>query len=294
MQLGLMVGLAVFSLVPTASVFAAEQTTTPTESILMSPASKRYELKTGEVKSDKLRIVNDGQIAYDFTMYARPYSVNDESYVPNFTAEGQNADAYKWVSFEKTSYRLEPGAFVEVPYTLRVPANATPGGHYGVLFAETQPGDDQNGQSVVRKKRVGSILYATVDGDVTTSGKSLGANVPFFQFKSPLAISERISNGGNTDFVVKTNVEITDIFGGLKYKGSRDATVLPATTRNVVSNWQDPSWLGLYKVSYDSSFLDSKQSSVHYVLLVPIWVYIVLVVLIGARVLYAVARRRKK
>lgn len=296
MQLGLMVGLTAFSLIPVDAVSAVDTTSTETrtESILMSPASKRYDLKTSEAKTDKLRVVNDGQVAYDFAVYARPYSVNDESYVPDFTADAQNADAYKWVSFEKTSYRLEPGAFVEIPYTINVPAGATPGGHYGVVFAETQPGADQGGQSVVRKKRVGSIIYATVDGDVKTSGKALGVQVPFLQFKAPLRISERVSNAGNTDFIVKTNVEVADIFGGVKYRGQRDSSVLPSTTRNIISDWQDPSWIGLYKVTHSSDFLDTKNSSEHYVLLIPIWVYVTLGILIGARVLYGAARRRKK
>lgn len=294
-QLGLVAGLAALLLVPVNVVSATDNATTgQVESILISPASKKYELKAGEAQEDKLRVVNDGQLAYDFTVYTRPYSVNDESYVPDFTAEAQNADAYKWVRFQTTSFRLEPGAFIEVPYTIRVPAGATPGGHYGVIFAETQPGADLGGQSVVRKKRVGSIIYATVDGYVSLSGKSLGVNVPFFQTKTPLYISERIRNGGNTDFTVKTNVVISDIFGGVKYRGVRDATVLPSTTRNIVSNWQDPSWIGFYRVTYSSEFLDTKQSSVHYVLFVPVWVYLVLAILILGRVGYALIQRKKK
>lgn len=293
-RLGLLIGLAVLSLpvMPAAAVDGNEQSAV--ESILMSPANKQYEVKAGESVTDKLRVVNDGQVAYDFSVYARPYSVNDESYVPDFTSEAQNADAYKWINFETTSFRLEPGAFVEVPYTIRVPKNATPGGHYGVLFAETQPSADQSGQSVVRKKRVGSILYATVDGDVTLSGKSEGTSIPFFQFNAPLTITERVSNSGNTDFIVKTTVEAADIFGGVKYRGQRESAVLPSTTRNVVSSWQNPSWIGLYKISYTSNFLDTKQSSTHLVLLVPVWVYATLGILIGARVLYVAAQRKKK
>lgn len=293
-QLSLIGGLAAFFLLPSNVSALESPTSAQTESILISPASKKYELKAGEAREDKLRIVNDGQVAYDFTLYARPYSVNDESYVPDFTAEAQNADAYKWVRFDATSFRLEPGAFIEVPYTMRVPANATPGGHYGVIFAETQPGADQGGQSVVRKKRVGSIIYATVDGNVNLNGKALGITIPFFQTKTPLQISERVRNGGNTDFLVKTNVVVSDIFGGVKYRGVREANVLPSTTRKIVSNWQDPSWIGLYRVTYGSEFLDTKQSSVHYVLFVPVWVYLVLAILILGRVAYAVVQRKKK
>lgn len=294
-KLGLFAGL--FALmagsVPVSAVEQTSTTTTPTESILLSPASKKYDLRAGETKTDSLRVVNDGAVAFDFAVYARPYFV-DESYEPDFTTKAQNADAYRWVSFEKTSFRLEPNEHVEVQYSIRVPSNATPGGHYGVIFVETQPGADSEGGSVVRKKRLGSIMYATVDGAIMTSGSSLGVDVPFLQFNAPLKISERIRNSGNTHFDVASKVVVSDLFGGVKYKTDTTSTVLPDRTKRVVNDWAQPSWIGVYKVAHTSSFLDNKQSSTHYVLLVPLWVYMTLGLLIGARILYAVAARKKK
>ncbi len=294
-QLGLLGGLFAFTLsIAPVQAAQAETRTNATESILLSPTSKHYDLKAGASKNDKLLVVNDGQKSFNFAVYARPYSVNNELYVPDFTSTSQNADLYKWVSFDKTSFRLEPGQSVEVPYTLRVPASAAPGGHYGVIFAETQPSGDANTGSVVRKKRVGAIMYATVDGDVKLDGKSLGVNVPFFQLKVPLAISERINNTGNTDFAVTTTTEVTDVFGGVKHRSQKESSVLPGTTRQIVSDWQSPAWIGLYKVAHNSKFLDASKTSINYVLFVPLWVYLTLVLAIGARILYAVVHRKKK
>jgi hypothetical protein len=293
MKIGLLIGL--FSLAPVMSVpaAAAEQTeASALESILISPGSKRYELKQGELRTDSLRVVNDGAGAFEFAVYTRPYSVNDEAYVPDFTAEPKNADAYKWIKFDKTSFELEPGESTDVEYTIRVPANATPGGHYGVLFAETQPTED--GSAVVRKKRVGSIMYITVDGNVTTGGQSLGTTVPFLQFTPPLQASERVRNTGNTDFTVTSDIEVADVFGAVKHKATRESVVLPNSTRKIESNWTSPAWMGLYKVTMTTKFLDKTETKSNHVLLVPVWVYATLGLLIGARVLYAVAHRKKK
>lgn len=291
LQAGLFIGLLVSSLLP-ATVFAVDDGEVIRESITLSPVSKRYEVKAGESKKDSFKVVNDGRVAYDFVVYARPYSVNDESYVPDFTSDAKNADAYRWVQFEKSSYHLEAGKSIEVKYTLRVPETATPGGHYGVLFAETQPEQTNEGSAVIRKKRVGSILYATVDGDVTRSGKLLSTSVPFLQIKPPLTASLRVSNSGNTDFSVKSTMTIYDVFGGKKFSGEREVAVLPSTTREIVMEWPGVSWIGLYKVDMTTSFLDNQHESTHYVLQVPLWVYALLVLLIGARILYAVARRK--
>lgn len=294
MQIGLFVGLLAFSLAP-AQVFAANDDGDITESIVLSPVSKKYDLKAGSTTEDVFKVVNDGKVAYDFIVYARPYSVNDESYQPDFISKAQNADAYKWVQFEQPSYKVEPGATVEVKYTVRVPENATPGGHYGVLFAETQPSENSsNGNVVKRTKRVGGILYATVQGSVFTGGKIENVDVPFFQNIAPLKTNTRVSNSGNTDFIAKTTIKAFDLFGTQKFATTREYPVLPSTTRKAAVEWPSPAWLGVYKIELTTSFLDTNKSSTHYVLMVPLWVYLTLGLLIGARVAYALSRRKNK
>ncbi|MEB0161191.1 hypothetical protein, partial [Pseudomonas sp. AH2 (2023)] len=79
---------------------------------------------------------------------------------------------------------LNPGENVEVPYTISVPADATPGGHYSVIFAETQVAED-TGQ-IARKKRVGAIVYATVDGDYIMSGRQISGSIDWLQLGGPV------------------------------------------------------------------------------------------------------------
>lgn len=292
--LGLFAGLVVCSSIPGQAFAAQTSDQVRTEAILLSPTSKQYRLGAGTQKRDSFKIVNDGQTAFNFIVYARPYSVHDESYTPDFISSAQNADAYKWVQFDQSSYFIEPGKSVDVGYTVRVPSDAAPGGHYGVLFAETVPTETAQGTAIIRKKRVGAILYITVNGRVTLDGRLVGRSVPPFQFKAPLTIRERVANSGNTDFQVKSNVRVSDIFGGLKFKSDKEVAVLPGTTREIVNDWQNPAWLGIYRVESTVSFIDTKSSSTSYVLLVPVWVYITLGLLIGARLLYAVANRRKQ
>jgi hypothetical protein len=292
-QLGLIAGLLACLSIPTVAAFAASPSDAVIESIVMSPVSKHYEINAGASTSDTFKIINDGRVGYDFVVYARPYSVSSESYQPDFISKPQNADAYKWVQFDKPSYHIEPGQTIEVPYTVRVPKGSTPGGHYGVLFAETQPSGDTQGNVVKRTKRVGAILYMTVKGDVRTGGTLKSVDVPFFQFNRPLTTAQRVKNNGNVDFTATTNMGVYDIFGGEKFKTAREYPVLPSTTRRAAVEWPNASWIGFYRVELTTSFLDTKSSSTHYVLLVPLWVYLTLALLIGARVLYAVARRKK-
>lgn len=263
------------------------------ESITLSPVSKRYELKAGDVRNDELTIINDGKAAYDFIAYAKPYSVASDNYSPDFVSEATNGDAYRWVTFDKPKYHLEPGASTKVNFTMTVPKNAAPGGHYGVLFVETQPkAEALSGNAVVRKKRVGAIVYATVQGTYETGGQQDSVDIPFLQLQPPLTVGLRTSNNGNTDFIDTVTVRISDLFGTLKYEDKREYPVLPQTARKMTLEWKQAPSFGLYKVDMTSSFLDQKEASSGYVLMIPGWAIGIIIIVIVGSGLYFVLRRR--
>lgn len=287
--------LALFVAVGSVSgAYAAEPADTPTESITLSPASSRLRLDAGAVETGELTVLNDGDIAYDFIVYARPYSIQNNNYEkPDFTGTPSNADAYRWVQFAETSWRIEPGDTLKIPYSLRVPADAAPGGHYGVIFVETQP-TGADGISVARKKRVGSLLYVTVNGTFRTGGQILGAEVPWLQFRAPLMANVMVENTGNADFDATVNYKVTDIFGRTKYDATKDYVVLPKTVRKINIEWGSAPWFGLFNVALTTNYLDQSSSSRSLVLLVPRWLlYTVLVIFVGGGAYVALRRRRR-
>lgn len=272
---------------------AQAQTDDTLESITLSPTSKRYQLDAGAVTQDKLTIVNDGSTDYDFILYARPYSVQGVTYEPSFEATPANADAYEWVQFDQSRYSIKAGQTLEIPYTLRVPANEAPGGHYGVIFAETQP-EQASGTSVVRKKRVGSIIYATVNGTYTTGGQTLGIDIPGLQFRAPLTSKMTVENTGNADFETTMSLRVSDVFGGVKYEEEKRYIVLPATTREMVIEWRDAPWFGLFKAQLNATYLDTTESKESYVLMVPRWMLVVVAIALVGGGVYVALRRRSR
>lgn len=271
----------------------AHAQTIDNESITLSPVSSKYKVDAGTTVSDKLTIVNDGKISYDFIVYSRPYSVTNENYEPNFTETPKNADAYTWVRFAKTKFHLEAGKSVDVPYTISVPKEAAPGGHYGVVFAETQPPESQaGGNSVVRKKRVGSILYATVNGQYITSGEVVSTNIPFWQLQPPLRAESSVKNTGNSDFTNDIVYTVKDVFGNVKFKDVKQYTILPQTTRAFSLEWKDASWFGFYQVELEQKVLDKKSLESGYVLILPRYIPILFLALILVGGGYAWFRRK--
>ena len=256
---------------------AVESDEAPREQITLSPVSKTHTIKSGESLKDSFKVINSGDTDFSFSVYARPFSVSGEQYEQDFVSLTKRSNAYRWVQFEKTNWEIKPGDTVTVNYTLRVPDGATPGGHYGVMFAETQPKDSNGDSSVVRNKRVGSVLKVRVEGDIVEKGKQLSFDAPFLQNRPPLISTERIENTGNVDFDVTQVMTVKDIFGRTKYTDKKIQTVYPDTTRALEFNWEDVNWFGLYKVEMNSEFLDQSQDSSNYVLLAPAWLLVVAV-----------------
>ena len=262
------------------------------ESITLSPASKKYAIEANQVIQDTMLVLNDGTVPYDIIVYAAPYSVQNDTYSPDYTSIKPRSDVYKWVQFSQTKWHLEPGQSVKVPYTLRVPSNVSPGGHYGVLFAETQPSSGP--ETLSRKKRVGAIVYSSLKGTAVEAGKTSQITLGMLQFAPPLTATISVENSGNVDFVMSERMTVTDVFGHTKYdSGDVEHIIFPNSQRDVAVKWQDTPWAGLYKVHVNSTVLGKTTSKDGYVLVAPRW----LLVLIATALVISVAgviQRRKR
>ena len=294
--------LLILTAIITAGTFAAPpagavESPTPqgNESITLSPVNTRFSIDAGQQRQGELTIVNDGATDYEFLVYARPYWVANETYDPIFTKGSSQSDAYQWVRLPQTKFQAKAGATVKVPYTIDVPQTAAPGGHYGVIFAETQPVKTENqGNAVDRKKRVGMIIYASVNGRTINSGSAVTNAVPFWQTQPPMKASVTAKNEGNVDFVNKVTFTTKDVFGNPKYIATKDYPVLPQTTRTIALEWADAPWFGLFKVEVQQKFLDKELTTTNFVLMMPRLLPIVLIVLLCIGGGYAILRRRKK
>lgn len=290
---GSIVGL-LGGLLATIGFMAAPVYAAGVESITLSPVSQHYDFDAGTEKIDSLKIINNGDTAYDFIVYARPYTIVNSDYLnPNYGDEANkkaNADVYKWVEFDKDKYHIEPGQTIEVQYRLNVPANATPGGHYGVLFAETQA---EPGEMIGRNKRVGSVLYSTVKGEYIQGAEVSKPSANFFQINPPMTANVSIKNTGNASFIAKTDYRVFDIFGGEKYLKEVEYDVMPDSTRAVNLAWEQSPSFGLFKVRVNTTALDKSATTESFVFMAPFWFYGFIAILVVGGIMYAVARRKR-
>ena len=113
---------------------------------------------------------------------------------------------------------LEPQEVQNLPVTIRVPDNASPGGYFGVVrFTATAP--ELEGQGVSLSASLGSLLLITVSGDAKESMEIVDFNISkdnkvgsFFE-SAPIEFSQRLKNTGNIHLKPAGQVAVTDMFG---------------------------------------------------------------------------------
>jgi hypothetical protein len=289
----ILAGLALALMVAGAPASVAAQEAPGTEKITMSPSSRTIKADAGSTVQESLEIHNTGTVPFDFRVYASPYGVKGEQYDPEFSDAKPNQDVHKWAAFARTEYSLKPGEKTEVKYTLAIPGNAAPGGHYGVIFAETKAqalGDT----GVERQKRVGQVIYATINGNYKTEGSLVNFVLPFWQTKSPMVSSARVANSGNVDFEADVRTVAKDMLGRTKFEYIGDPIILPDTTRLVEMAWKDAPNFGLFSVSQTVKFLGQEHTHKGMVLIAPRWFPLLILVFLAAGAAYAIAVHKKK
>ena len=249
------------------------------EEMTISPTDKRYEVSAGDTISDSFIILNSGEVPFNFTTYAAPYSVTNSAYNSSYE-DAPRADAYKWVQIPKVDWSADVRETVKVPFTIKVSKTASPGGHYGIIFAEQQPTEEPDTTGIARKKRLGMIIYITVKGDVVKAGSVGSVDIAPYQSQAPLTAKIRFDNSGNVDYLAKAQMTVTTLFGQRVHSSQTEAVVLPEKPRDVTMEWGNVSWVGAYKVRVATEVFGTQTITERFVVVAPVWLLILIAVVL--------------
>ncbi|NUR58609.1 MAG: DUF916 domain-containing protein [Catenulispora sp.] len=131
-------------------------------------------------------------------------------------------DAGAWVKFDddKRFQTVPPKSKLELPFTLSIPANATPGDHAaGIVAALTMSSTNGQGNRVDVEQRVGSRIYLRVSGDLLARLSITRVETTYHGTPNPFGsgsadISYLITNTGNVRLGAAQSVHVTTPLGG--------------------------------------------------------------------------------
>jgi WxL interacting protein linking bacterial and host surfaces len=147
---------------------------TPTPPAASSAAPRSYfvlEAEPGAKIKDSLRIQNLTGKPITFTIYgADGFNTAQDGFFALKGAEEAQIDVGSWIKLPVTKVELAGRTQVDVPFTLTVPKNATPGDHIGGVVAmnnAVEGTDDSSGVNIGIQRAVGARLYLRVAGPTT-------------------------------------------------------------------------------------------------------------------------------
>lgn len=246
--------------------------------LFVSPLRDYIAVDANNTHRGELTVANYSEKPIDIALSVEQFSVSDYAYDYTFTPPHED-----WVKLGVTSTQLQPGKSQRVPYTITVPSDASPGGHYFTIFASASlsPGS---------RVQAAAVLYVTVNGDLKHSSEIIKEDVPFIAIGNTIPYKFDIKNTGNDHFFIFLSGQLEGLTA--KPAATEPANILlPNTTRTVTGKIPAPVLPGVYKITigYKTDGNMTHQRS-KYIIYVPPWF---IAIPIGLILILATLRRRR-
>ncbi len=221
------------------------------------------ELKTdpGKTVTSTIRVRNVTQDTLVIKSQVNDFVANGEDGKPKLLLDTDEESPYSIKSWivSVPAITLKKGEQKPIKVTLRVPDNASPGGHFGVIrFTGTPPELEDTGVSL--SASVGTLMLVNVSGNTTENAEvselstaQNGKKRSLFEY-GPITIIERINNTGNVFFKPSGSVRVSNMFGRevktypLNENGGN---ILPGSTRRFEQELSNKLLFGRYSVQAD-------------------------------------------
>lgn len=211
--------------------------------ITTSPVSADLTGKPGSSVSTTLQIENNAPNPVTINVQLETFKAYGTSGQAQIYSAPANADYIKWVHFSKTSFVAQPNIWVPVTMTINLPAYASLGYYYAVVFKPQVSTVSTNDKSIIK---AGNAILVLLDAQTADARPQLQlanfiATRKLYEYL-PVSFSINIKNTGNIylpptgdlfiskDNTFKTNIATIPL-------NAAGGNVLPGSSRIFNLNW---------------------------------------------------------
>lgn len=187
--------------------------------------------------------------------------------------QGETRYSLKYWVTSVPDLRLAPQELKTAIINIKVPANAEPGGHFGVIrFTAVPPNLDGTGVSL--SASIGSLVLLRVNGVIKddvqlaefSTGKpnkdgAIGVKTGFFE-TGPVGFLVRLHNGGSVHEKAQGTIAITDTFGknvATVAVNEKGGNVLPDSVRRFEQSLAKKNLFGHYNAKLSLTYLGGQK-----------------------------------
>lgn len=227
------------------------------------------EASPGESVRGIVKLYNETSENLALTSSIEAFTAGDEPGQPIYLPPEAKYDFLSWFSLDESAIALTARQVGLVPFTIKVPFDAVPGGYYGVIFWQNNP-EQNNNEAVSINSRVGTLVFLKVKGEVEERGEISEFSIKDQQntfFEMPINFQVKFSNQGNIHLSPNGTIKLQNLIGQTHYLAvnSEKRNVLPQNTRLFEIIWGNPSSNG----NFISDFLSRLGQEFNYLTIGP-------------------------
>lgn len=211
-----------------------------TRAISIVPPTFDYTAQPGQILTGQVKILNTEQDLQTYYLSTATFTAGGENGEPNFDFTSDISDLAAWIKTDTTRVDLQPDAKGVVNFTINVPADAAPGGHFAGIFFSTTPPDSGN---VKVQQQTGTLVILRVEGQIREAASAASFKVRGSGNVSrlPVTFDLRLQNSGNVHIRPQGTIVIKNLMGGESETLSlndANGAVLPNSTRLFDATWK--------------------------------------------------------
>lgn len=214
-----------------------------TNGLAVSPPTFEISGNPGNTITNTVRLENMKATPVRLAVDKRNFSAIGEEGAIGLTDETGTFSLASWISVDPADVVIAPKSTKTFTFTIKIPLNAEPGGHFGSLVFRSVPDDNLVGSGATVAQEIGSLILLRLSGATTESAQveSFATTQSFYEY-GPVTFETRVKNLGNVHTKPSGNVTITNLLGQnvgtVKMEGKN---VLPGAIRKIDGTW-DTKW----------------------------------------------------
>ncbi len=273
--------------------------------ITVAPITDEFDALPGATLLRTITVINPGSDVITLYPVALDFTTDNENGQPTFFASNDESRSYtlsQWMQFGREFIRVAANEEERFDVVIQVPENAEPGGHYGaILFSTEEPklaDDDDTKVSVVGM--VGTLLLATVPGDIVERLELEQFSVPKIVFGSPTKLDLLFKNTGNVHVKPRGEIVVRNWSGNqttVLNVNEGNGNVLPESRRKFSQNWSFTLGnFGIYRATAQLTYGTTPQELIatRQIIILPYWLMLAAIIIILSAIYGIVKFRRRR
>lgn len=222
--------------------------------ITISPLTFELTANPGEVVTNQIQVTNPTGGSIIFEMEVEDFTAVGESGEVVIESLGDETFSIKkWITTTPKRFTVEPGETQVVEFSITVPMEAEPGGHYGTVLATVKGTAGVTGSAISQK--VGTLILLSVSGTIREELFIREFTVPEFSEQGPIPFIVRFENTGSVHVKPIGFIAISNFWGEKLIDIPLPAKrVLPGNTRKLDMAWDRRYPIGKFTATLVGSF----------------------------------------